>query len=308
MGPQLYRCGNSRACRTLPHRRRCFNGAATLSLRKLESLGYAKADGGTLQWGRNFIVAETHGAGRRSAHQSSRFNGAATLSLRKRPVGVQEMADGLAASMGPQLYRCGNTAPRSMIWLRIRALQWGRNFIVAETKRAPLCQTTYHLLQWGRNFIVAETGILGELGGLVHQLQWGRNFIVAETPQYAAYSTEVTLLQWGRNFIVAETPDLTLQSPLFEKLQWGRNFIVAETRAGAAVGRGPAPASMGPQLYRCGNTVHSSPGSTAGMLLQWGRNFIVAETSTNHKGNWIVGEMLQWGRNFIVAETAPWGR
>ena len=40
----------------------------------------------------------------------------------------------------------------------------------------------------------------------------------------------------------------------------------------------PHDASMGPQLYRCGND--SSVGSVIGLYsaLQWGRNFIVAET------------------------------
>ena len=37
------------------------------------------------------------------------------------------------------------------------------------------------ILQWGRNFIVAETVELKDNLEAVTGLQWGRNFIVAET-------------------------------------------------------------------------------------------------------------------------------
>ena len=62
------------------------------------------------------------------------------------------------------------------------------------------------------------------------------------------------LLQWGRNFIVAE---ITRQSQTIRTiimLQWGRNFIVAEIhKFQSRRGNKPHHASMGPQLYRCGN-------------------------------------------------------
>ena len=83
MGPQLYRCGNMGTARAPFGSLVCFNGAATLSLRKPRRLEYVGSSKDMLQWGRNFIVAETR----------------------------QEDADHLKqvhASMGPQLYRCGN--------------------------------------------------------------------------------------------------------------------------------------------------------------------------------------------------------
>ena len=86
MGPQLYRCGNTKR-HTLPDLRLpSFNGAATLSLRKFADLARAAGPYRWLQWDRNFIVAET-----------TFFNlkGEGVLRL---------------ASMGPQLYRCGNVA------------------------------------------------------------------------------------------------------------------------------------------------------------------------------------------------------
>ena len=60
-----------------------------------------------LQWGRNFIVAETANVAL-SVSPKACFNGAATLSLRKLCMAAWPLID-------------------------IKSLQWGRNFIVAET-------------------------------------------------------------------------------------------------------------------------------------------------------------------------------
>ena len=58
MGPQLYRCGNFLGS-ILPQRScPCFNGAATLSLRKSSDDSRKNYPTNQLQWGRNFIVAE----------------------------------------------------------------------------------------------------------------------------------------------------------------------------------------------------------------------------------------------------------
>ena len=108
-------------------------------------------------------------------------------------------------------------------------------------------------------------------------------------------------LQWGRNFIVAETCHPWLDGGHGSRLQWGRNFIVAETYIPIIRADDNIDASMGPQLYRCGNWNVMRMGDHK-RRLQWGRNFIVAETC--HP--WLDGghgSRLQWGRNFIVAET-----
>ena len=59
--------------------------------------------------------------------------------------------------MGPQLYRCGNGNARSPVSDSRALLQWGRNFIVAETVTDSSGDGIEGVLQWGRNFIVAET-------------------------------------------------------------------------------------------------------------------------------------------------------
>ena len=109
MGPQLYRCGNLNEQRNSKVRYLRFNGAATLSLRKFCSLLYTQSSHIPLQWGRNFIVAEMRNL----------------LSLAR---GVT------LASMGPQLYRCGNPLPLIEVAKKWDMLQWGRNFIVAEIR------------------------------------------------------------------------------------------------------------------------------------------------------------------------------
>ena len=158
MGPQLCSCGNLASRPRPASRPRCFNGAATLQLRKL---------------GRDLAVQTLNLA---------RFNGAATLQLRKQaPCRLYCMAE-RAASMGPQLCSCGNTVTVSLAGDAPYSLQWGRNFAVAETMRSFGLTSTSGLLQWGRNFAVAETrAYFTPSGTWKCWLQWGRNFAVAET-------------------------------------------------------------------------------------------------------------------------------
>ena len=111
MGPQLYRCGNQNRTSERMQPFPCFNGAATLSLRKFIGISITAIGMMALQWGRNFIVAEIGN-----------------------PSGLSDFV--FTASMGPQLYRCGNTGSGTPPPAPPGKLQWGRNFIVAEIKGA----------------------------------------------------------------------------------------------------------------------------------------------------------------------------
>ena len=109
MGPQLYRCGNVASLQDTLSDLQRFNGAATLSLRKC----WIRSLDGT-RWEASFNGAATLSlrkydiaAGRSYAPTS--FNGAATLSLRKFGQTANQVRNLRYASMGPQLYRCGNT-------------------------------------------------------------------------------------------------------------------------------------------------------------------------------------------------------
>ena len=144
-GPQLYRCGNAVAGCTSHARCNRFNGAATLSLRKFAKMGILKSVVHMLQWGRNFIVAEILQIASLGCSIMHSFNGAAILSLRKclTPITLLATVGGLQwgrnfivaeivllavgfrivmlASMGPQLYRCGNRQCAGSPWSRLDA-------------------------------------------------------------------------------------------------------------------------------------------------------------------------------------------
>ena len=133
------------------------------------------------------------------------FNGAATLSLRKLASSVDR-----AASMS--------------------LLQWGRNFIVAETNLSPVWRASYRRLQWGRNFIVAETGYT----------------LTPADPTIGA-SMGPQLYRCG-NYPVTHP---FAQEQI--RFNGAATLSLRKLGAGAARRRGLAAASMGPQLYRCGN-------------------------------------------------------
>ena len=88
MGPQLYRCGNAEKVD-----------------KRLLSLYL-------LQWGRNFIVAETglHAASLCNFRPASM---GPQLYRCGNPAETEQQAMTEDASMGPQLYRCGNPEPGS---------------------------------------------------------------------------------------------------------------------------------------------------------------------------------------------------
>ena len=74
----------------------------------------------------------------------------------------------------------------------------------------------------------------------------------------AADYASLVKLQWGRNFIVAEICQSPIRYMGGKTLQWGRNFIVAEIcMMPGKYTCGYRRASMGPQLYRCGNCLIS---------------------------------------------------
>ena len=248
MGPQLYRCGNLGSRLLRPHPAGSFNGAATLSLRKRRRNAFGRITTvSLLQWGRNFIVAEI-------------------------PTCV-----GLGRSVGG-------------------VLQWGRNFIVAEIRHRQVPISLPIWLQWGRNFIVAEIRKIASPPPLTFSLQWGRNFIVAEIrltaptvwwPCKSSFNGAATLslrklrqgkeIQHGHScFNGAATLSLRKSGLFFHRsmialmLQLYRcgphtfigcqasELFVAEIRRLSMSRRAVQVASMGPQLYRCGNPGFSS--------------------------------------------------
>ena len=135
-----------------------------------------------------------------------------------------------SASMGPQLYRCGNVDADGPPWPHIWLLQWGRNFIVAETWTA---RST--AIGAGTSFIGAATLSLRKPAAPSIRHSVKRRFNGAATLS----------LRKLTSFLIG--------SYGLDVLQWGRNFIVAETGGRHRRLHQGTGASMGPQLYRCGN-------------------------------------------------------
>jgi len=59
------------------------------------------------------------------------------------------------ASMGPQLFSCGNESER-LHQRQVVGLQWGRSFSAAEIIGSQAALLTKNALQWGRSFSAAE--------------------------------------------------------------------------------------------------------------------------------------------------------
>ena len=109
MEPQLYRCGNIVVIAIIAQTHYCFNGAATLSLRKYGIPISTFPGVPWLQWSRNFIVAEMS------------ICMAAILSV---PL-LQWSRNFIVAEITRHSYKA----------LFLCQLQWSRNFIVAEIRQ-----------------------------------------------------------------------------------------------------------------------------------------------------------------------------
>ena len=188
----------------LPCRR--FNGAATLSLRKLS-------------------VEEFDGI------PDIGFNGAATLSLRKFEINAIGWGHHYRASMGPQLYRCGNTCQTYMPGRTLSCFNGAATLSLRKWGRLALLPVCQQPASMGPQLYRCGNRLGSERATLIDiVLQWGRNFIVAEMIMGRFSLCRMNVLQWGRNFIVAEILSMVVRfGPVAVSLQWR------------------------PQLYRCGN-------------------------------------------------------
>ena len=346
MGPQLYRCGDT-SYRCVPHRvmrYHCFNGAATLSLRRRPA-ACARSPPGTqttlLQWGRNFIVAETSNrlvctVGRLSLLQWGRnFIVAETLSW----CGVAPPGVPVLASMGPQLYRCGDA--RAYVIKEAKSgysLQWGRNFIVAETRQSRAAVNARLILpaSMGPQLYRCGDRVVCCFFPLI---MWT---VASMGPQLyrCGDSALPNLTKSFRRFHASMGPQLYRCGddgmPNRSSMDYMACFNGAATLSLRRRGSGAqntlisiSPASMGPQLYRCGDMELSPPcnsnqgcASMGPQLYRCGdqAHSLFTAIANNRRFNGAatlslrrptvkgsvrrsVLTMLQWGRNFIVAET-----
>ena len=281
MGPQLYRCGNQAGSgKEPPPADRLQWGRNFIVAETRQGDGYV-GRGLPLQWGRNFIVAETSLARsitlwRRAASmgpqlyrcgnqdefdrrtQGNRASmGPQLYRWRKLDFLCTQYQDTIWASMGPQLYRCGNLHWHSQPFPEYGCFNGAATLSLRKRtycdKWAPLLEASFNgaaTLSLRKPFSVSFIAVIRACFNGAATLSLRKHELGGR------HGFPLPGLQWGRNFIVAET---ALR---------GRRFRVG------------AHASMGPQLYRCGNILPSCSTAWASIGLQWGRNFIVAETST----------------------------
>ena len=108
MGPQLYGCGNKNTDQIWRKKTGSFNGAATLRLRKSSAIPLDTPATTWLQWGRNFTVAEIGNLGNNIAPPSTASMGPQLYGCGNSTI-LNIINHPIKASMGPQLYGCGNT-------------------------------------------------------------------------------------------------------------------------------------------------------------------------------------------------------
>ena len=183
-------------------------------------------------------------------------------------------------------------------------------------------------LQWGRNFAVAETGGRRSDGGRTGRFNGAATLQLRKPdpvrrhcapPPHASMGPQ--LCSCGNGYSMTQHRNTTQASMGPQLCSCGNLGTAAEDAAD------PKVASMGPQLCSCGNL---NPACFARFhtMLQWGRNFAVAETRQHHQTSgtsryrfngaatlqlWkpVIPMYykrcpfcrLQWGRNFAVAET-----
>ena len=157
-------------------------------------------------------------------------------------------------------------------------LQWGRNFIVAEirsTRRMgnPTAKCFNGAATLSLRKFRAGAGARTNAGGF----NGAATLSLRKLEVYETTSDLSALLQWGRNFIVAEMCLSMLYIQKRKHASMGPQLYRCGNRSNYPQAITEYKASMGPQLYRCGNDAHGRIQVNACALLQWGRNFIVAE-------------------------------
>ena len=304
MGPQLVRCGKVRSCVPLPLRTSSLQWGRNLFVaeriitkeagdaRRMASMGpqlvrcgkrratESNGEENSLQWGRNLFVAESERLSEVFVEALESFNGAATCSLRKAATALVFIAAGLAASMGPQLVRCGKGL---LGMLAVCDLVASMGPQLVRCGKLPLRSLEGSST---RRFNGAATCSLRKAGVAISDIDAGHDsFNGAATCSLRKERSAVRCsMVHGTGFNGAATCSLR------------------KADADRQVPREIPPASMGPQLVRCGK--QTGYGIHYGIdWLQWGRNLFVAEspasTSTPPKGT-----SLQWGRNLFVAESS----
>ena len=158
----------------------------------------------SLQWGRDFSVAEGCARHKDSGAELNRFNGAATLVSRKAPsppptTPRRSSSFNGAATLVSRKGLVGGADCGQGVWL-----QWGRDFSVAEGTRPSPRWSRHGGFNGAATLVSRKDGPSPSRFLFRAQLQWGRDFSVAEGSSSVCFSLRTVTLQWGRDFSVAE--------------------------------------------------------------------------------------------------------
>ena len=284
MGPHPCGCGGfaeSGARRTLE---KCFNGAASMRMRRDPDSTNSVWFEDRLQWGRIHADAEGMITSVTSLAARARFNGAASMRMRRGALrglvsrfvrwasmgphpcgcGGPPECSGLVpeprASMGPHPCGCGGHLTCLRLLPEMVQLQWGRIHADAEGPPAEFLFVAVESLQWGRcGGQLARLKLQGEARASMgpHPCGCGGECPRSPTP------THHNLLQWGRIHADAEGFDACRASLDADRLQWGRIHADAEGRPEELLTALSCIASMGPHPCGCGGKVPTRDGLCA---------------------------------------------
>ena len=183
-----------------------------------------------------------------------------------------------AASMGPQLYRCGNPQSGGCSWRPTASFNGAATLSLRKSSAwsgAPRCPRS--------RFNGAATLSLRK----------------SELP--LGMKIKTTQLQWGRNFIVAEIRRSTQGSRICTNCFNGAATLSLRKCRSCPAVRSSRPRFNGAATLSLRKSVSPFTPTATLSMLQWGRNFIVAEIWIDLQIEYYQA-LLQWGRNFIVAE------
>ena len=256
MEPQLFSCGLDIVLSFSSFCILSFNGAATFQLRIVipSSLNFCLLS--SLQWSRNFSVADW----------------SCTLA---------SWTTDLSPSMEPQLFSCGLPSNQPCSYHRWNSLQWSRNFSVADCRLGSLFLP---LRLWSFNGAATF-----QLRIVAPELYVDPTIKPSMEPQLFSCGLLIMSVRTRSGDIMPSMePQLfscglfiaSLSSNRAWALQWSRNFSVAdcgENVGNAFTGQKP---SMEPQLFSCGLWKVRLSVIGAFPDLQWSRNFSVADWIT----------------------------
>ena len=300
MEPQLFSCGLMWVRGVPKTLVMDFNGAATFQLRIVGDAGKGIGDFFSLQWSRNFSVADCW---------IKCINGEAWISTSMEPqlfsCGLGIVVVGairlVVTSMEPQLFSCGLPLKTAPLKSHCSITSMEPQLFSCGLRLSRSTAQTIPPLQWSRNFSVADCRRYDEKwiprgdyfnGAATFQLRIATpvSFVKGELANFNGAATfqlriaieingsgnDIYLLQWSRNFSVADCTNHCLHLWLIPHHFNGAATFQLRIAFNSESISSFNSTSMEPQLFSCG-LLSAVDIMWSVSLLQWSRNFSVAD-------------------------------